>query len=102
MVSEVCERCPTVALLHADVPPPMMLPDGRLKFGPLEPALMAPDLDGTPISVYVHTRDGQLAEIEVIRADGRPIQRLPAVDDFYDESDADAEGIIVPPWRERP
>ena len=35
------------------------------------------DLDGVPVEILVHVRDGRLAELEIYKADGTPIRRRP-------------------------
>jgi hypothetical protein len=60
----------------------------RLGAGGTVTDLIAPDADGVPIMLLMFHRAGQLLEIELIRADGLKIVKLPEPGEFfeYDES----------------
>jgi hypothetical protein len=50
--------------------------------------IWAPDEDGVPIDLLLFVSpQGRLAELEVVRADGLPLLRMPEPDEFTERSE---------------
>lgn len=66
----------TISLVGRELP-------RKASMGKLDPEGVAHDADGVPISVMVFAdSEGFLAELQIFKADGTAIVRLPSVDAF--------------------
>ena len=83
-VAEECRDCPSVILTAATNSSPIRSPasPGETRFGAAGAGMQAVDRDGTPVLAVAHIREGYIAELEVIRADGGLINELPTPADF--------------------